>query len=132
MPDTNYVANYAARITRILPTEFVGAYLTVTQVVRHNLDFRQPALLLSLFVCLFLIPTFLTRIKGINNRQHHRVVQISFLVWVYALGDLFQPGRLLPYDLYHPELGTVLLVLWGLVPLVLHIEPHAEVQDNGS
>ena len=35
-------ATYTDRIGRLLPTEFVGAYLTVTQTVRDSLDLRQP------------------------------------------------------------------------------------------
>ena len=116
------VANYADRITRILPTEFVGAYLAVTQIVKDELALRQPLLLICLVVCLILIPIFLIRVKGIIDRHHHFVVAMSFLVWAYALGDVFQPGPWIPYDMYHPSLGAALMVIWGLVPLVLDIE----------
>ena len=116
------VANYADRITRILPTEFVGTYLAVTQIVKDDLALRQPVLLFCLVVCLALIPQFLARVKSIADRRHHLVVAMSFLIWAYALGDVFQPGRLIPYDLYHPRLGAALLVIWGLVPLVLAID----------
>ena len=116
------VANYTDRITRILPTEFIAAYLAVTQIAQDDLALRQPLLIVCLLVCLLLIPMFLTRIKGITDRRHHFVVTMSFLVWAYALGDVFQPGLWIPYDLYHPRVGAALMVVWGLVPLVLDID----------
>ena len=125
-------ATYTDRIGRLLPTEFVGAYLTVTQTVRDSLDLRQPVLLLCLVVCLIVIPVYLSRVKGINNRSHQIVVALSFLVWAYALGDAFQPGSWLSYNLYHPILGTAALVIWGLVPLGLNIGSENEVTHNGN
>ena len=124
------VSRYTDRITSILPTEFVGVYLTVTQIVKEDLGMRQPLLLLALAACLALIPVFLKRIKGISERRHHVVVLLSFLVWAYALGDAFQPGAWIPYDLYFPSLGTVLLVVWGLVPFVLNMESTEEVATD--
>ena len=116
------ISSYTDRITRILPTEFVAAYLAVTQVVKEDLAWRQPLLLSSLVVCLVLIPLFLVNIKGIKDHRHILVVAFSFVVWAYALGDAFQPGSWIRLDLYRPVVGAVLLIVWGLVPLVLGVE----------
>ena len=126
------IANYTDRITRILPTEFVGVYLAVTQVVKEDIDLRQPLLFVSLVVCLVLIPFFLFRIKKITSLRHHVVVLLSFLVWAYALGDAFQPGAWISYDLYRPSIGTVLLVVWGLVPLVLDAGSKKGTKSNAN
>ena len=115
------ISNYTDRITRILPTEFVAAYLAVTQIVKEELALRQPLLLLCLAVFIVMIPLFLVMIKGIKNPLHIAVVVLSFIVWAYALGDAFQPGSWIELDLYRPTVGVVLLIVWGLVPLVLGI-----------
>lgn len=117
------VMGYTDRITKLLPTEFVGAYLAVTQVVKNDLDWSQPLLLVCLLVCLFSIPIYLKRIKKINDLRYRVVVTLSFLVWAYALGDVFEPGPVIRYDLYYPSVGAVLMIIWGLVPLVLDIDP---------
>ena len=122
-----HLSNYTDRITRILPTEFVATYLTVTQIVRDDLTLRQPLLLLCLVACLILIPIFLNRIKKNNDRRHHVIVMLSFLIWAYALGDAFEPGSLIPFDLYRTSLGAALLVVWGLVPLALDVDRETEV-----
>ena len=126
------VSTYTDRITQILPTEFVGAYLALTQVVKNDLQSRQPSLLICLAVSVILIPLFLHRIKGITDMRHSIVVVLSFLIWAYALGDAFQPGSLIPYDLYRPSIGAGLLIVWGLVPVVLNIgeENHAKTLDE--
>lgn len=120
-------ATYSDRITKILPAEFVGVYLTATQIVNAgDLESRQPSLLICLAFCLLLIPIYMSRIKGITDRRHQCVIALSFLVWAYALGDAFQPGAWIQRDLYNPVFGAVFLVVWGLVPLVLDIRPEEE------
>lgn len=114
--------NYTDRLDRLLPTEFVATYLGVTQLVTDNLAWRQPLLLSSLVVCLILIPVMLYK-KGVNDIRHYFAVCFSFLAWAYALGDAFQPGAWIEYDLYVPVVGAVLMVLWALVATVLDIKP---------
>lgn len=122
--------NYTDPLTRFLPTEFIATYLGVTQLVSDSVDLRQPLLLLSILVCLVLIPIFLWR-KGINDIRHHLAVVLSFLLWVYALGDAFQPGPWIPLDLHVPRVAGVLMVLWGLVSTILDIGSE-EGNDNAG
>ncbi|MDE0179475.1 MAG: hypothetical protein OXP36_12885 [Gammaproteobacteria bacterium] len=125
----NAATTYSDRITKLLPAEFVGVYLTATQIVNAgDLGSRQPSLLICLALCLLLIPVYMSRIKGITDRSHQCVIALSFLVWAYALGDAFQPGAWIQRDLYNPVFGAVLLAVWGLVPLVLDIGPRRENQ----
>ena len=123
-------ATYPDRIGKLLPAEFVGAYLLVTQTVRESLDLRQPVLFLFLIVSFLAIPTYLRRVKGINKRSDRAVVTLSFLVWAYALGDAFQPGSWVSYNLYQPILGTAFLIIWGLVPLALNIDSLNETTND--
>ena len=123
-------ATYPDRIGKLLPAEFVGAYLLVTQTVRESLALRQPVLFLFLIVSFLAIPTYLRRVKGINKRSDRVVVTLSFLVWAYALGDAFQPGSWVTYNLYQPILGTAFLIIWGLVPLALNIDSLNETTND--
>ena len=121
MPSSSSSSSYTDRITRILPTEFVATYLTVTQLVKGDLELRQPLLLICLAACLVLIPISLCR-KGIKAPRYHCIVILSFVVWAYALGDAFQPGSWISFDLYRPILGAGFLVIWALVPTVVGLE----------
>ena len=104
------ISNRTDRITKILPAEFVSAYLVVTQMVKANLALSQPLLLSCLVVFSVLIPLFLVKIKKIKDFLHIVLVDLSFMVWAYALGDAFQPGSWIRLDLHYPVAGAVLLV----------------------
>ena len=119
--NTGNISNYTERITKLLPTEFVAAYLAITQLVKEELTLRQPLLLVCLGVCFLLIPLFLIKVKGITDRLHIFVVVLSFVIWAYALGDAFQPGSWIAFDLYRPAVGAGLLIIWSLVPLALGV-----------
>ena len=125
------IVSYTDRITKLLPTEFVGTYLAMTQVAQQSsLTWRQPLLIMCLVVCLFLIPIYLKQVKKIDSFRYRIVVTLSFLVWVYALGDVFEPGQWIRYNLYNPSIGAGLMILWGLVPLVMDIDPEKMVNNE--
>ena len=121
MPIAGNISEYTDRVARILPIEFVAVYLTVSQLVREENMWRQKVLLVTLVICLILIPVYLIRVKKIKTPDHVVLVVLSYLVWTYSLGDAFKTGPWIRYELYDPVIGTAAMVVWGLVPLALNI-----------
>ena len=108
------VREYLSRLMKLIPAEVVGLYLGGSGVIPED----QPGFLIgwSLF-CLFCV--FLVRRYGSSKsgwkKPQWKVVwisMISFLIWLYSLGDVF---RVL--GIYIPFLGTLLILAWTfLVP----------------
>jgi hypothetical protein len=120
------ISDYTDRVARILPIEFVAVYLTVSQLVLTENLWRQKVLLVTLAICLLLIPVYLIRVKKIKTPGHVALVVLSFLVWTYSLGHAFKTGPWIPYELYNPVIGTAAMVVWGLVPMALNIEERSQ------
>jgi hypothetical protein len=111
-------SSYSDRLLKLVPAEFVTAYVAATQAVQSQTALRQPVLLTLVVVFALLIPIYLFKFQGVTSRMQIAMTTLSFLIWTYTLGDAFQTGPWMPTDLFIPEIASIMLVLWTvIVPL---------------
>lgn len=138
--EINATQPYTDKLVKLIPTEIVGAYMVLAGVLGYGGGTSsegatashlavlpdEPALKITLvrivfFALLVLTPLYLKRIGRVTNIVQLVVSTLSFVVWVYTLG-----GPFIDWEIYHPLIGSVVLVLWSLtVPLFVNAEPDA-------
>ena len=121
---------YTDRLVKLVPAEFVTAYVAISQSVQDELDLRQPVLLAVFILFVLVIPLYLQRVTEVTNRIQIAVTTASFVVWAYALGDAFQPGTLIHLNMYSSAVASVLLVVWTTVTPVFVKEPEPPQMRN--
>lgn len=120
--------SYTDRLVKLLPIEFVTAYVAITQASQSS-DILQPILLCTTTFFIILIPIYLIFIQHINSIFQIIITTLSFVVWSYSLGDAFRFGPWITTNLYDETIASVLLILWtSIVPILL---PMKSSQTNG-
>ena len=127
----NRDSNYQDRLLKLIPAEFIGLYVAVSQLVANEPSLRQPVLICIVVGFVVLIPVYLYFVQGIRRAGQLLVTSASFLVWAYSLGDAFQPGPWIQSNLFVPVIGSIAIVLWtGLMPLFFAFDPAQEPQTS--
>lgn len=113
--------NYTDRLVRLLPAEFVSIYVATTAIMAGDLALRQPVLLAMVGLFVVLIPFYLVKTQGVKSVWQIVVTEGAFLVWTYTLGDAYQAGRIITWDVHNPKIAAVLLLLvTGIPPMFFH------------
>ena len=127
----NKDSNYQDRLLKLIPAEFIGLYVAVSQLVADEPSLRQPVLVCVIVAFVILIPVYLYFVQGIRGAGQLLVTSASFLVWTYSLGDAFQPGPWIQSNLFLPAIGSIAIVLWtGLIPLFFSYDSASEPQTS--
>jgi hypothetical protein len=140
--EVNATQPYTDKLVKLIPTEIVGAYMVLAGILSRTgtnsptkLQPTVPDLLglppesdlkidltrIVFFFLLVLTPFYLRRVGRVTNISQLCISTLSFGVLVYTLG-----GPFVDWGIYHPLIGSVILVLWSLsVPLVVNAETDA-------
>ena len=81
---------YFNRLLKYIPTEIVGLYLTLNNII--NIQEKNTQAWMSWFIfaiCLIFIPLYLNRVLKVKKKIQILISSISFVVWAYALGGPF-------------------------------------------
>ena len=123
---------YKDKLLKLIPSEIVAAYMVIHGILHgpvaqaHTIQLGQAdvtALVAWIvFAVLFILtPVYLARIQNVTQPGQLVLTTISFAVWVYTLGGPFQLA-----GWYHPQIASVLLVLWTLIiPLSIRTDAPA-------
>lgn len=122
--DSGGAGKYFEAITKLIPGEVVAAYLTGRSVVQAGAPGETPGKgtwIVWTLVCLFLViglRKWMTSDKAAGVPAEWSAVCISalsFLVWVYSFGDVFQL-----LGLWTKVSSTLALITWtAAAPLIL-------------
>jgi hypothetical protein len=107
------IDNYYERLIKLIPTEIIGAYLALDNVlVSSNAEIIYRWALIIILVFVTPLNIFLTTKKGTEKTATSQIIisSLSFLVWVYTLGGPFKY-----FGFYKPFQGTFILVLFTMI-----------------
>lgn len=114
---------WVAAVTKLIPSEVVAAYLSGRALLQANMD--HPKVWLWVVWTLFclgaviVLRRWMTSDSSTNTPAQWSAVitaAVSFLVWVYSFGDIFQ---LLQW--WDPTAAGLLLIAWTLAAPALHL-----------
>lgn len=145
--------NFLSKIIKYIPAEVIAVYTAIVGVLKQNLDSNLPDknavdtyfIVVLIIVCLTPIWTYFAVIDNPNTKEppsknkraifHAIIAMLSFIIWVYAIGDVlfkswlckcYSPETVACFDEsgnYDSILGSIFLILYtGLVvPLLERI-----------
>lgn len=123
---------YKDKLLKLIPSEIVAAYMVIHGILHgpvaqaHTIqigqtDLTAPVAWIVFAVLFVLTPVYLARIHHVTRISQLALTTASFAVWVYTLGGPFQLA-----GWYHPQIASVLLVLWTLIiPLSIRTDAPA-------
>lgn len=100
--------DYAKRLLKLIPSEIIAAYVTVAGLIPEGNSMWLWGITAVLFI---LITPYLRNFQGVTSPLHYAVSSISFVVWVFAIG-----GPFATMSGYQSWMGSIVLILWTLVP----------------
>jgi hypothetical protein len=105
-----------AKLLKYIPTEIVGAYLTLQGVILTAFEgpTRYAALWIIFGLIFLLTPWYLRRVQHVRKWKQIFVSMGAFVVWVFALG-----GAFVSLSWYQPAWGTVALGLFSLAAVII-------------
>jgi hypothetical protein len=112
------VKDYLERLIKLIPGEVISLYLVGKGVISSGNDAQTPMSYWILWTVFSLVAVFLVRMLGTADPKEGQSAQfpavviscVSFLVWVYSMGDLF---KLL--NVYEPKLASLMVLCWSFV-----------------
>lgn len=106
-------------LLKLIPSEIIAVHVFIQGVMPRLF---APTLVVFLLLA-GITPLYLRQAMGVRSRPQLVVSTLSFVVWVYALGQ--GPFRFLRAPWWEPWYGSVLLALWTLVPPMFLARPAA-------
>ncbi len=121
LPSTRSPDSYAERLLKLVPAEAIALYLAGRGVITGSPDpvaGLDPQSALLGWGILGLVIVVALRWWGTADRKLGESPQIgavivsaiSYLVWIYSLGDSFKD-----YGVHDPKLGGLLVIVWTFV-----------------
>ena len=110
-------SSYTDRILKLVPAEFVAAYLAIHNAIASTEmdEGRQfEVSLASSLLLLAILPFYSDRILGIRSKRQNVAAAISFMIWVISLG-----GVLESFAWYLPVYSTIAIIIWTLAAPLL-------------
>jgi hypothetical protein len=112
------VKEYLERLIKLIPGEVISLYLVGKGVISSGNDAQTPLGYWIFWTAFSLGAVLLVRIFGTADPKEGESAQIpavliscvSFLVWIYSMGDLF---KLL--NVYEPKLASLMVLGWSFV-----------------
>lgn len=116
---TGQIDVYFDKLIKYIPTEVVGVWIAITNVIKSASDIPTNTILwIALVICT--VGTGLYILKQTFEAKKPLAIQqtiistIAFVVWVFALGEPFNS-----LDFYRPAYGTLALIFYTfLIPLI--------------
>lgn len=109
---------YVDRLTKLIPAEFVAAYLAIHTLVTNQPNMPEDtqfyALLITGLILLVAQPVFLVKSLGVTSLSQNVVSAASLVIWIVSLG-----GVLDNYDWYLPAYSAISIILWTLLSPLL-------------
>jgi len=120
--------SFLKAVLKLIPSEVVAVFVFLQGILPEAL---VPHLVVSCFL-VGITPLYLRFAMGVRSRPQLLVSSISMIVWIYALGQ--GPVRFLRAPWYEPWYGSVVLVLWTLIPpmLLYHQSADGQTGDGAS
>lgn len=129
--------DYATRVAKYIPAEFVAAYLAVDKIIKPDQDwskltaaFQHEALVQGgfAFLALMLLNGIYLWWRGRRERKQYKlhlgISSIAFIFWAFALpGTLFMP-------VYSPKWSAMLLIIFSAAAGVF--EPDAPSDTSAA
>lgn len=116
------ISSYMSKVVKLIPSEVLVAYVAVKGVFPNSADPTSfDAKFLPVWSLIVLIMVVVIRIFGSRATTGSGsletvqwgvvfVSSISFLTWVYAMGD-----SILSFSLPDPRLASVAVVIWAII-----------------
>lgn len=104
--------DYLERLVKLIPSEVISLYLVGKGIIEGEGG------LLLIWTVFCLIGVMLIRVYGTADPEKNLKPQlsavfvscVSYLIWVYSMGDIFAI-----YRIYLPKLGSLLVLGWTFV-----------------
>lgn len=109
------IDDYAKKLLKLIPSEMIAAYVVVAGLIPEG---NYIWLWGTTIILLILITPYLRRFQNVINPLHYAVSSISFGVWIFAIG-----GPFASMDWYESWMGSVVLIIWTLIPPLLFKKP---------
>jgi len=117
---TSNVDNYLDKITKLIPSEILGVWITIKTMVEGNDSIPENSILLGIFMfCLFLTFAYIRLLPAELEKKptvKQGIISVgAFMVWAIAIGG----KPFISISWYHPIYGSILMVLYTVViPLI--------------
>ena len=123
---------YKDKLLKLIPSEIIAAYMVIHGILQGHViqgqtieiggtDITAHVAWIVFAVLFILTPIYLAKIHNVAKIGQLALTTASFAIWVYTLGGPFQIA-----GLYHPQVASIILVLWTLViPLAIRTETPA-------
>ncbi len=114
------IDGYFDKLIKYIPSEIVGAWISITGIIKSANDIPTNILLWILFI-IFVILTavWILKLTSESNKPPAITQTListgAFIVWVFALGDPFSS-----LTFYHPVYGSVMLIVYTLIVTLIN------------
>ncbi|PZV09906.1 MAG: hypothetical protein DCF22_17765 [Leptolyngbya sp.] len=112
------VKDYLGRLVKLIPAEVISLYLVGKGVIGAGQATETPLSYWIVWTIFCFLAVVVARLFGTADPKENQPPQIpavliacvSYLVWVYSMGDVFALLKL-----YEPKLGSLLVLGWSFV-----------------
>lgn len=117
---TSNVDNYLEKITKLIPSEILGVWITIKTMVEGNESIPENRILWGIFIfCLILTFAYIRLLPRELEKKptvKQGIISVgAFMVWAIAIGG----KPFISISWYHPIYGSILMVLYTVViPLI--------------
>ncbi|MCL2930650.1 MAG: hypothetical protein O4861_11355 [Trichodesmium sp. St16_bin4-tuft] len=114
------VDSYLDKITKYIPSEIVGVWITIKTMVEGNNNVPENSILWGIFIfCLFLTFAYICLLPDGSKKKptvKQGIISVgAFIVWAIAIGG----KPFISISWYQPIYGSILMVLYTVViPLI--------------
>ncbi|MFD0766112.1 hypothetical protein ACFQZI_14710 [Mucilaginibacter lutimaris] len=119
------LADYLEKVSKLIPSEIIGAYLTMvgllTKIDDHST--RRTLTIVVFFACLLLTPIYLYRMADADKPKiiHILLSTFAFIVWAYVTsGDKI--GTLLGWNGYDAAAASIFLILFSIISALIPLK----------
>lgn len=125
---TGQIDGYFDKLIKYIPTEVVGVWIAITNVIKSASDIPTNTILwIALAICTFGTACYILKQTIVPKKplaiRQTIISTIAFVVWVFALGEPFNS-----LDFYRPAYGTLAMIFYTfLIPLIM---PVADNKQN--
>ncbi len=106
-------ASYSDKLVRLVPAEFVAAYLAIHNLLRTNQQLSDQEifniLVVSSLIMLAIQPFYLYLAVSVTSKWQIVISEISLVIWIISMGGILET-----YSWYLPLYSSVAIILWTL------------------
>jgi hypothetical protein len=122
--------NYTAQIVKLIPTEIVGVYLGIQNILSGLTQPVQAIVQGIVFLAILAIaPVYLRRVGGVTDSGQRTISLISYLIWGISLGGPFEYVlNYLKSPVTAQLIGGILVMFYTLIVPLLYTKPQTSNQ----